>query len=235
MGCPTGVRRRGRGCSCRRGLGGLVQDDEARERGLVGGVGCVELGQAMDAVDHRHHGVQAALRGEHLIGLEGLDHRRRIGEAGGLDQDRVERPAAVEQAAQGADQVAAHDAADAAGGKLDQLLLAGLDQRAVDPGIAELVDDDGDAPRVAGGEQAVEQGGLPGAQRAGQDGDGDAIVLHRGHAQAQGISETWITSPLAPTALIASWVSCRPKRCVVIRSSGKRSELSCFSASSQDS
>ncbi|GGY87210.1 hypothetical protein GCM10010300_34430 [Streptomyces olivaceoviridis] len=49
------------------------------------------------------------------------------------------------------------------------LMLAG----AVDADLAELVLDDGDPQAVVLGKGAVEEGGLAGAEEAGQDGDGD--------------------------------------------------------------
>ncbi len=141
-GAQCGVRSR----RCR-GLGGLVQQDHAGQRDLVGGVrGCGRVGASIwMRVDHGDHGIEAALRGEDLVGVEGLDHRGGVGDAGGLDDDAVQLGVAFQQGAQGADQVAAHDAADAAGAELDQVFVAGVDQVAVDADIAEFVDDDGEA------------------------------------------------------------------------------------------
>jgi hypothetical protein len=80
---------------------------------------------------------------------------------------------------QGADQVAAHRAADAAVVHLDQLFLGAHDQVAVDADLAEFVDDDGIAPAAGAGQDAVEQGRLPGAQEARQHHDRNTLRHRR--------------------------------------------------------
>ena len=72
------------------------------------------------------------------------------------------------------DQVAAHGAADAAIVHFDDLFAAVLHQDlVVDVFLAELVLDDGDLQPVLLAQDAVEEGGLAGAEEAGQDGAGD--------------------------------------------------------------
>ncbi len=82
------------------------------------------------------------------------------------------RGLALHQALHHADQVAAHRAADAAVVHLEHFFVGADDQVVVDADLAELVDDHGVALAVVLGEDAVEQGGLAGAEIAGEDGDG---------------------------------------------------------------
>ena len=94
----------------------------------------------------------------------------------------------LREVAQDAHQVAAHGAAEAAVVHLDDLLFLVLHQDVVvDAGLAELVLDHGDLLAVLLGEDAVEQRGLPGAEEAGEDGDGDEVFLCGGlHGSASG-------------------------------------------------
>ena len=108
---------------------------------------------------------RAALR--HIrIDEEGLRYGRGIGEAGGLDDDRVELALALHQAFDDADEIAAHGAADAAVVHLENFLVGADDEFVVDADLAEFVDDDGVACRAAR-QDAVEQRGLAGAEIAG--------------------------------------------------------------------
>jgi hypothetical protein len=75
-------------------------------------------------VGHRHDRVEPGLRLPHvLVHEEGLRHRRRIGEARGLDDDGVELALALHQPFDDADEVAAHGAADAAVVHLEDFLV----------------------------------------------------------------------------------------------------------------
>ena len=114
-----------------------------------------------------------------LVDEEGLRHGRRVGEAGGLDDDRVELALALHQPVEDADQVAAHGAADAAVVHLEDFLVGADDEVVVDADLAELVDDDGVFLAVRLGEDAVEERRLAGAEIAGEHGDGD-LVGHGG-------------------------------------------------------
>ena len=124
-----------------------------------------------------HHRVELGLRADVLVDEEGLRHRRRIGEAGGLDDDGVELALAPHQPVDDADQVAAHGAADAAVVHLEHFLVGADDQLVVDADLAEFVDDHGVFLAVRLGQDAVEQGGLAGAEIAGQHGDGEFFGL----------------------------------------------------------
>jgi hypothetical protein len=107
-----------------------------------------------------------------LVHEEGLGHRAGVGQARGLNHDGVEAALPLHQALQNPDQVAAHRAADAAVVHLEHFLVCPDHQVVVDADLAELVDDHGIALAVLLGEDAVEQGGLAGAEIAGQHGDG---------------------------------------------------------------
>ena len=78
----------------------------------------------------------------------------RQGEAGGLDHDRIERDVARQQLVHGRDEIVGDGAADAAIGQLDNVPRragtggAFLDQAAVEAGIAEFVDNHGNAAAV---------------------------------------------------------------------------------------
>ena len=152
---------------------GLVEQDHVGEGDLV-----LRLGRILEpvleplGVGHGHHRVEPGAAADVLVDEEGLRHRRRIGEAGGLDDDGVELALAAHQALDDADQVAAHGAADAAVVHLEHFLVGADDQLVVDADLAELVDDHGVFLAVRLGQDAVEQGGLAGAEIAGQHGDG---------------------------------------------------------------
>ena len=114
-----------------------------------------------------------------VVGEEGLRDGAGIGQAGGLDQDAVELVLALHQPFDDADQVAAHGAADAAVVHLEDFLV-GIDHEVVvDAQLAELVHDDGVFLAVLLAQDAVEQGGLAGAEIAGEHGDGHLRRLGR--------------------------------------------------------
>ena len=120
-----------------------------------------------------HHGddrVEPRLRPHVLVDEEGLRDRRRVGQAGGLDDDAVELVAPLHQPADDADQVAAHGAADAAVVHLEHFLVGVHDKVVVHAKLAELVDHHGVFAAVVLGQDAVEQGGLAGAEIAGEHG-----------------------------------------------------------------
>ena len=85
----------------------------------------------------------------------------------------------VDQIGQRVDQFAAHRAAQAAVGQLDDAVGRLLDQQMVDRHVAELVDDDGGVGERRILEQPVEQRRLAGAEEAGEHRDGDRESCHR--------------------------------------------------------
>ena len=116
------------------------------------------------------------LRLDILVDKKGLGDRRRIGEPGRLDDDRVELALAFHQALDDADEVAAHGAADAAVVHLEDFFVRPDDQIVVDADFAEFVDDDGVFLAVRFAQDAVQQGRLARAEIAGEDRDGNFIL-----------------------------------------------------------
>ncbi len=132
----------------------------------------------MPRIAQRDDRVEHELVAQFVVEEEGLRHRARVGQAGGLDQHVVEAVATAQQLAEDAQQVAAHGAADAAVVRLEELLLGADHQRLVDTDFTELVLDDGDAVAVALGEDAGEQRRLAGAEVAGEYRDRNAGSRH---------------------------------------------------------
>ncbi len=126
--------------------------------------GCRPAGPAGWRIDHGDDRVQPRPGAHVLVDEEGLRHRGRIGQAGGLDDDAVEAVRALHQRAQDADQVAAHGAADAAVVHLEHFLVRIDDEVVVHAELPELVDHDRIFAAVLLGEDAVQQRGLAGAQ-----------------------------------------------------------------------
>ena len=116
--------------------------------------------------------------------VEGADQRLRQSEAGGLDDDVVRALLALEQLLHGGDELVGDGAADAAVGELDHVLLAAGfvaaagEDFVVDAEIAELVDDERDALAPGVRKEVPDQRGLAGAEEAGDDGDGDLLLVH---------------------------------------------------------
>ena len=104
----------------------------------------------------------------------GVEHRRGIGEAGGLDDHPGEGGAAIveiaQQPLQRLDEVAAERAAQASGGQQHDIFVDLLDQQVIEADLAELVDDDRGVGERGIAQQAIEQRRLAGAEKAGQHG-----------------------------------------------------------------
>ena len=105
----------------------------------------------------------------------GVQHRRGIGQAGGLQQHAAERAAPVveiaQQGLQRVDQIAAHGAAQAAALQQHHVVADIFHQQVIERDVAEFIDDDGGLAQRLVLEQAVEQRGLAGAEKAGEDGE----------------------------------------------------------------
>ncbi len=165
----------------------LVQDDAVGEGDLLARLlGVVQTRHDVFGVDQGGDAVQLGLGLDLVVDEEGLGHRAGVGQAGRLDDDGVEGglagALALHQAVDHADQVAAHRAADAAVVHLEHVLVGADHQVVVDADLAELIDDDGVALAVVLGEDAVQQGGLAGAEVAGEDGHGCLL----GHGSLDG-------------------------------------------------
>src|SRR5258706_3461894 len=150
----------------------------------------VELLRRVLRVDERDDRIEQVVVADLLVCEEGLRHRAGIRHAGGLDHHAVEleraRVALLLQRAEDADQVAAHRAADAAVVHLDDLLLAALDDLAVDADLAELVLDHGDALAVVFLEDPVEERRFPAAEKARKNGDGHHVLFRHGAILSRG-------------------------------------------------
>src|SRR6185437_13363155 len=111
---------------------------------------------------------------------EGLHQVLRQGQARSLDDDVLGRLAPLQQPLDGGQEILGDGAADAAIGELDHVVrracgvAAAQEDLAVDAELAELVDDEGDAAAAGVGEQVAHEAGLAGAEKAGDDGGGDA-------------------------------------------------------------
>ena len=171
---------------------GLVEQDDVGEADLLLRLRAVlEAAEQMLGVGDGDDRVELGLGLDVVVHEERLRHRRRIGEAGGLDQDAVEAARPLHQPLDDADEVAAHGAADAAVVHLEDFLVGLDDEVVVDADLAELVDDDRVLLAVVLGEDAVEERRLAGAEVAGEHGDGDLGVGHgklRGRFKAAGMN-----------------------------------------------
>src|SRR5262245_43955494 len=158
---------------------GLVKQDHVGEGDLfLGFVALLELAEEMLGVDHGDDGVEPGLGAHFVVGEESLRHRARIGQPRGLDQDAVELLLALHQAFDDAYEIAAHRAADAAVVHLEHFLVGVDHEVVVDAEFAELVDDHGVRLAVLLAQDAVEQGGLAGAEIAGQHRHGHLRLSH---------------------------------------------------------
>ena len=132
------------------------------------------------AIDHRHQRIQprdvAEAEAILIAHREGCRDRHRLGDPGRLDQQVVVAPLRREPAHL-LQQVIAQRAADAAIAELHQRLLGAAQRSAtlahqlrIDVDLAHVVDDHRDPAALAVAQQLIEQGGLAGAQEAGQHG-----------------------------------------------------------------
>ena len=142
----------------------------------------IQLLGRMLGIHQRQDTVEQVVIADVLIHEKGLRHRTGIGHAGGLDDDAVELELAalalVAQLTQNAHQVTTHGAADAAVVHFNDLLLAVIDEDfIVDTRFAELVLDHRNALTVLFLEDAVEQRGFATAEKAGEDGHRNHVLL----------------------------------------------------------
>ncbi len=170
----------------------------------------IERRQAMDGIDDGDNAVKVEMLGDGRVPHDGLHDGRRIGEAGRLDDDArqgldLAGLHAVDQFGERIDQLAAHGAAQAAIGKLDDGIARRLDQKVVDADLAEFIDDH---RRVVHGrilQDPVEKRRLSRAEKAGDDGDRNRPVGSRhGFARNQNVGRGFgigtLAISLAPAA-----------------------------------
>ncbi len=145
--------------------------------GLVMGEAALSRGRAVDHGDDAVDGNPGADLGP----VEGAHQGLRQRQAGGLDDAVVGGRRAVQQLLHGRHEIVGHGAADAAVGKLDDIVLgahrvaAAAQHLGVDADVAELVDDQGDALAAVARQQVADQGRLAGAEKAGDDGGGNLL------------------------------------------------------------
>jgi hypothetical protein len=161
-------------CS-RRDEVGFVEQEEIGHRDLLArGFGFLHLLLDLLGIDHGDDRVDA----HELLKLrdvqEGLRDRAGIGDAGGLDEQVIEA-ARLMSCLHAFDEILAHGAAEAAVAELEHFVVGLFDERAVDADLADFIDDDGEFVAVLLLEDVVEQRGFPGAEEAGEDGDGDGF------------------------------------------------------------
>ncbi len=142
--------------------------------------GLLVVAEKIHPVDHRDHGIQSRHVGQAAVQLvaegEGLGHRHRFGNPGGLDQQVVEA-AFPGETADLFQQVFAQGAADTAVAHLHQAFFSAvqadiaLDLAAIDIDFAHIVDDHRNPSVLAVLQHMVEQRALAGAEKAGQHGD----------------------------------------------------------------
>ena len=115
---------------------------------------------------------------------------------------------------QGAREVLAHHAAQAAVAELHDLVGTGLDEQMVEPDRAELVDDDGGVLHVLAPENAPQERRLAAAEKAGEDRDRQRVAVrrhrcHRRYLRARRGADYYAAEPVSaksPPALGRSGV-----------------------------
>jgi len=124
---------------------GFVENDDVGEGDLLFDLrGVVEVLDDVFGVDDRDNTVDAVGGFDFVVGEEGLGDGAGVGEAGGFDQDAIEPVLAFHEAAEHANEIAAHAAADATVVHLEEFFVALDDELIVDADFAEFVFDNGE-------------------------------------------------------------------------------------------
>ena len=176
---------------------GLAEEQAVGHRHLLDGLGVLrELAGAVRDIDHGDDAVDAETFGDEEVFHQRVDHRRRIGQTGRLDEHAADWrdlavQAAQEEVGQAARQVAAHRAAEAAGVEHDQLFVDFGDQVMIHRDAAEFVDQYGRVGHLRLAEEVVEQRRFAGTEKTGEQRDRDAaFTVSGGHgvvAMGQGV------------------------------------------------
>ena len=159
---------------------GLADDDGVGDRRLLHQfLVARQMVGAVHAVGKRDHRLQLVERGDVAVGEQDLDHRHRVGEAGHLDQHKIEievgsRVALDVKVEQAGGDFLVHMAAQAAAVDHAHAVARRLDQHVVDADFAEFVDDHRGAREGVRLEQAIDQRGLAAAEKAGDQEDRNA-------------------------------------------------------------
>lgn len=168
----------------------LAHHQQIRQRHLFDRL--ILSGQLLLDMTGIHHGdgaVEAVALGDKALFPQREQHGGRIGQTSGFDDQPFEGfdfalDGLHEKPLQRLHQGALHRAADAAGIEQHHLLVHLLYQMVIQPHGAELVDEHGALPELGLLDPVVEQGGLAAAEKTGQQGHGDAGVLHVCHRVA---------------------------------------------------
>ena len=161
---------------------GLVEDDAVGESDLRLGLRCiVQMEGDVLGIHQRHDAVEAEALLDFLIAEEGLSDRAGIGQAGRFHQHIVELIPALHELTEDADEIAAHSATKAPIVHLEDLFVGLNHQFVVDTDLTKLVLDDRNPLTVVGCQDAVQQGGLAGAEKAREDSHRNARVVLFGH------------------------------------------------------
>jgi hypothetical protein len=138
----------------------------------------VEGGRPVHRIDHRRDAFERVAHRQIRMVENRVQDRRRVREAGRLDDHAPEgRDAAVvalaQQVLEGGDEIAPHGAAEASGGEQHEAFLHRLDEEVVEADLAELVDDHDRVGERRILEETVEQRRLAGAEKARENREGD--------------------------------------------------------------
>ena len=139
---------------------------------------------AIDRVDHRRHAGEREALAKGRVAEQRVQDRRRLGDAGGFENDPVERRkrarfAPRQNVAERVDQVAAQGATDAAAADQDRVAAEPLIQKMIEADLADLVDDDERIGKFARSQQAIDERGFACAEKARDDVEGDPRLLAR--------------------------------------------------------
>ncbi len=144
------------------------------------------------SIDHRHDAIDRDPVPDGRPG-EGADQRLGQRQTRRLDDDVIRRRIARQQRLHRRQEFVGDRAADAAVGEFDDRIRPAVrvaaiaEQAAVEAHVAEFIDDDRDAAAPRTGDQVADQRRLAGAEKAGDDGRGDAGLAHAGAPKAAGL------------------------------------------------
>jgi hypothetical protein len=160
---------------------GLVEQNDIGKGDLLCRLGgLVQHALEMPGISHGDNAIQPQM----LLKLRQVKSVRDgagIGEAGCLDQHVIEPLLALLKVGQCFDEIAPHPAAQAAVVQLHDLFIRANHQLPVNADLTKLIDDDRQPVAMRLGEQMFQEGCFAGAQKAGEDRDGDRLLVFLGH------------------------------------------------------
>lgn len=148
----------------------FIKQDEIRHPNLFGhGFGLLHLLADLFGVNDSDNRVQAHKLRQSWYVEKGLGNGAGIRDACGFDKQVIE-PTAVEKLLNAAHQILPHRATDATIIELDDLLFRILNQLTINSNGANFIDQDAKLVVTLRLENVIEQRGLSGAKKTGQDG-----------------------------------------------------------------